>query len=498
MIYYPEILWQLDLGRSGQVLRFLQTHWWILCALSFLSLFSLPWIHQKFKSERRVVVRLVILLVSLFLLGEFFNCFNQLFVFGKGFLPSFRIVLGDGLLRRVSPYAIAFLLVLFAALPRRLGWRLEGGITRNLRSNRSSYLSVGLILLVIGIASSYMKLQWWPQSSYFRLDTLMYVVGTVLTAGGFLLAIFALFEIIDRPGDIEEILRKATNMIEDTLNDPDNRDGNRFLLLAAEYPLIGALSVRETHPYKQFKRVLLRRIVQKDLYLKVVIPQNWATELEGYKDEFQLDNEILEEANKDNSVFIKKLDEASLQSGATVRIHRVESYPRYQAVILGWRDNGILTPQQGIVFFAIRSEIKHNQKNGTTEGQENERDGVPPRAPIMASDRGKTKENQKERKSGSANERKKQRPVYILAWKTRDTAVLNDIIRLARQEVGEEWDEGAPPASPSSQGQYPSALSNPEKTGVGPSIFALVLTLVPFLVALVSRGGKQRDSSRDD
>ena len=268
-------------------------------------------------------------------------------------------------------------------------YRTEGWLESRLSSHRWAWFVSGIGGTVLGVLLTPFKIMFKP-AEFCWLDASMYLISVILTLGGFILAIIALRQMVDRPGTIEEVIYKAALMIEDLRKHHEGKGPNSLeILIFCEYPVLGSLSARGTYAYQEFNRVLNGTVdTESPFYLRVVVAENWNPRLRQYAKGLGL-SDHLNDAVTDNIVFLKRLA-GYIVSGRAIGV-KTKAFPKYQAIIAGTRtQEGAFGPIVGIVFFAIESAV-----NGVGA------------APAFSG------------------------PVCILSWKTQDVVVLDAISRFA-------------------------------------------------------------------
>ena len=299
----------------------------------------------------------------------------------------------------------------------RFWWLIEGWLETTINRHRWAWLLSGIAMAVIALGFSSARF-WLCDPPHHTLDSALEIVSFILalliTLGGFILAILALRQIIDRPLSLEEVLYKATDMIKNRIDDETSSgDKDYFLSIYTEYPVNGAMSLQGNNTYDKYYKILLSCTNHDSpFYLEIIVPPDWPDKIKKYQTIYGFNEKIYADAVKHNRNFLKRTEscrdvpqkpDANKEIFCSVKETTNGDFPKYQAIIIGEHKHDraqgkrILSPKEGIIFFALES--------------------IQPKAPNRSHD------------------------VNILAWKTHDANILNDVIIFFNSLALEEMDE---------------------------------------------------------
>lgn len=310
-----------------------------------------------------------------------------------------------------------------------LGWSCDRFLSAQVHQRRGLWIILAGLCLLIGVLLSLYRSLWSSSSAYGLVDAGLYVVALVLTAGGFILAIFSLAEYLNRPGCIEQVLYKAPRMIDAKVSHAKRHGDEVFVSTLTEYPVQGALSARSSRAYALY-RVALEAAVgpNNHVYSLAMYATDWRDRLAQYATTYNLQHN-LEAAAKDNEGACAFLV-ANPQRG-DAECCPPQQMPQYQAIVVGrvkrCGDGSpvVLAPHEGIVFCAIEGGLEERPAAVPPSGPAPRSFAPTPRGHVDAGAHGG--EDRVTGEGGVLGPR----AVVILRWMTSHERILDAIIKYA-------------------------------------------------------------------
>lgn len=306
------------------------------------------------------------------------------------------------LMRKHELWYLALLaLYIFVAKYNALQWRLKNFETKYIRpisEKRDSFLKLIGFFLLAGFLAAFDQLVH-THTNNNELGRLVFdLIALLMAAIGFFFTVYGLRGVLDRPGNIDDVLIRTTALV----NNYKKQHGYTIVMLC-EYPAWGSLSRQPSSEYAQFIATIQEFLVEPELAKKRKIILVAPSENEMQKRIGQYSEDYEEQSRKTSAIEGNKELISALTKILPMGFNHwmVDTVPRYQMLLIGQNITAnLFRPMEAIVWMAsLSSSISRTSQSSSAGHQEQ----VPNRV-IEA-----------------------EREVSVLAWQTTDRKLLNQL-----------------------------------------------------------------------